>query len=90
MPMLTIGARSVSSAATKTNISQNSDLLWKSRLFFSKSSRIVSLNYRIIYSGSLYCEKIRPQQFWANLLFSDTCCVTAMASQGNKFRLFLS
>ena len=36
IPMLTIRAQSLSSVATKTNISQNSDLVWKSRVFFQR------------------------------------------------------
>ena len=48
----------------------------------------MSLNYLIIFRGSLTCEEIQLQQFWRNPLFGDNCNETECDNEPTNFDFF--
>ena len=49
----------------------------------------MSLNYLIIFRGSLTCEEIQLQQLWRTLLFGNNCNETECDNERTNFDFFV-
>ena len=57
---------------------------------FLKSTRVVSLNYLLIFRGPLTSEEIQLQQLWRNPLFGNNCNETECGNERTIFDFFVS